>query len=413
MKLANKVLARTVLMALPAFAGTASAVELYNEAGILATLKKNSVVSERDLQAIKNEFPRMEIKGGVQFQYVNAAGDAVAKKVNEFDLRRANLSLSGRISEKVSVVIEPEYGKGLPSIRDAYIAFRGPIVGAFAGNHRVPFGAEALQNDMNLRFVERSMTSQISPGRMVGVSALASLPDNKLMAQAGVWNTNINSKSEAGLINDKLSDNQIFSTLTGNGGDGIMVPAFRLGYSTVGREDFYGRSGGVEDDGFNAAVGFSYYSSSPATNNVTTVAVTALNGAKAFAGDASLKFGRFSGDVEYASRSLDWWQLNALTNTSAIVSSAQTSYAIGVSANVIEGLSLAARMESFVYDGTGKVLKGMYGQDQDKWTTLGVNYFSKESNTKVQLNYIQKQEVMSVGAAPNNNTLQVQVSSFF
>lgn len=408
----KKLLILSALMASVALnAETVSAVEFYNEAGLLAVLKKNSVVSERDVLAIKNEYPKLELKGSLQFQYINAGTDPAGKKINEMDLRRANFSLIGRLSEKVSLVIEPEYGKGLAPIRDAFISYRSPLIGIFAGNHRVPFSAEALQNDLNLRFVERSLASQISPDRMVGVSALASLLDNRLMVQAGLWNSNINSKSEAVLINNKLGDNQIFSTLSGNGGDGILIQALRVGFSTTGREDFYARAA-AEDEGFNAGAGFSFYNSSPATNNVTNTGVTALNGAKAYEADLFVKFGRFAGEFEYANRNLDWWQFSNLTTSAA--SSAQTSYAVGASAKLIENFSLAARMESFVYDGNGKILKGAYGQDQDKWTTLGLAYFSKENNSKIMLNYVAKQAVMPAGAsAPSSNTVQVQASTFF
>lgn len=396
-----------------------SAVELFNEDGLLAVLKKNSVLSERDIDAIKNEYPKMEIKGSLQLQYVNADAEPGSKKINEIDLRRANLTVVGRVTDKVSLVLEPEYGKGLPSIRDAYIAYRPSSFGIFAGNHRVPFSAEALNNDINLRFAERNLTSQISPDRMVGVSFLKTMRNNKLTAQVGIWNSNINTKAEADLINNRIADNQIFATNSTGTGSNIFIKAVRIGYSSKGRDDFYTRGNGFdEDENFNreksVGWGVSYYTSEAATTNSSTTGTTGLNGANAYEADLLFRVGRLTGEIEYASRNLDWWQYNAAQTISVPVASVQTSYSAQASLLLTGKVSLAMRQESFEYDGKGKVLKGIYGQDQDSWLTAGLNYYSKEQNTKIQLNYILKNEVMpSGGKAPSNNTAFIQATTYF
>ncbi|MFA6016002.1 MAG: hypothetical protein WC742_13130 [Gallionellaceae bacterium] len=394
-----------------------SALELFNEPGLLAVLRKNQVLSARDVEAIKNEYPKYEINGNLQFQYVYADADIAASKVNEINFRRANLSFVGRVSEKFSVVIEPEFGKGQSALRDAFIAYRSPNFGIFAGNHSSAFGAEAMKNDINLRFVERNLTSNISPGRMLGVSVITSLLDNKIKAQAGVWNSTISSKSEAGLINNLLSDKQIFGVNSEVLAKNIFVQAARIGFSTNGYKDFYSSGGGFTgDENFNhefgVDVGASYYNSSAATD-ASTPGSTSLNGANAFGADAAFKFWRFTGEVEYAKRNLQWWQYNALSG-SVPVDSAQTSYSAQASFLLSDNLSLAVRQESFVYDSSGKVLKGVYGQDQDSWTTAGLTYFSKEQNTKIQMNYVMKSETFSNGLSdPKNNTVLIQATSYF
>lgn len=412
------VLAFSVFMIAASFnAEKASAIELYNESGILTALRKNQALSARDLEAIKNDYPKLEISGNLQFQYINST-DAAFNKINEMDLKRMNLTVVGRITDKVSLLFEPEYGNGLPPLRDAYLDIMYPSFGIIAGNHRVPFSAEVLQNDINLRFAERNLVSQISPDRLVGISFLKKMFDEKLLAQAGIWSSKINSKAESDLLNNNLADNQIFSSASsGATGNTINVMAFRIGSSAKGRKNFYSRGNGFDkDENFNKETsvdwGFSYYNSASATKN-TTSGVTGLNGASAFEADLSLKYKSLAGEIEYANRSLDWWQYNPLT-ASVPVSSTQTSFSAQASFIMTENMSIALREESFVYDGKGKVLKGVYGQDQDNWLTVGFNYYSKEQHTKFQVNFILKNEAMPSGkSSPNNNTTLIQATSYF
>jgi hypothetical protein len=405
------------LIAVSFNAERASAIELYNESGILTVLRKNQVLSARDMEAIKNEYPKLEISGSLQFQYINST-DAASNKINEMDIKHANLKIVGRITDKVSLLIEPEYGQGLPSIRDAYIASTNPILGIYAGKHRVPFSSDVLQDDLNLRFAERNLASQISPDRLMGVSALTKLFGDKILLQAGIWSSKLNSKAESDLINNKLADNQIFSSDLTSTGNAINIMAFRIGSSSKGRRDFYSQVNGFNDgENFNKESsidwGFSYYNSASATKNNTTPGVTGLNGANAYEVDLSLRYKSLAGEIEYANRSLDWWQYNPLT-ASVPVSSAQTSFSAQGSFLLTENMSLALRQESFVYDGSGKVLKGVYGQDQDNWLTLGLNYYSKEQHTKFQINYILKNESMPAGVpSPKNNTTLIQASTYF
>ena len=399
--------------------------------GKIISANTMNMVSASDEDATGSEHILLDINGSMQFQYIKVNADP---QINEMNIRRFNLSVIAQVNEKVSLIVEPEYGKSMPATRDAYATFdisgtpvnlknSGAYAGSlviFAGNHRVPFSAEALQNDINLRFVERNLTSQISPDRMVGLSFVRAMLDKKLTVQVGVWNSNLNSKAEANLINNRLGDNQIFAPITGTTtGSTIAIKAIRVGYSTAGRANFYDRSKGFsEDENFkgetNMGYGFSYYNSSVATTGAAaTAALTGFNGARAYEADMSIRIGKLSAEIEYANRSLDWWQYNPAT-LSVAVNSVQTSYSVQASYLVMENMSVALRKESFSYDGSGQVLKGAYGQDKDDWTTVGVNYYSKDLNTKIQGNYILKNESMPVGAVePSNNTLLIQSTTYF
>lgn len=230
------------------FTEKAAAIELLSSDGLLEALKGNRLLSDKDLNAIKNEYPKMEVNGSLQLQYIKADADIASDETDEMFIRRMNLTVVGRITDKLSMVIEPEYGKGEPTLRDAYLSYTSSGFGAFAGNHKVPFSAEMLNNDLNLRFVERTLTSHISPGRMMGVSVVKPMLNNKLTVHAGIWNSRLNSVAESELVNDRLADNQIFAGNSGSTGSNIFIQAVRVAYSSKGRDDFYTRENGYEND---------------------------------------------------------------------------------------------------------------------------------------------------------------------
>ena len=405
------------LIAVSFNAERAAAIEFVNDAGLISALKKNRMLSEKDLTAISSEYPKLEVWGNFQFQYLYAA-DSGANKQNEFDLLHANLMLVGRVTDKVSMFIEPEFGQGVPSIRDAYIVYKPYGFGIYAGNHRVPFSAEAMQNDVNLRFAERNLGSLISPDRMMGISVAKNMFNEKAMVQVGIWNSRINSNAEVDLINNRLADSQIFSSGSSGTGNNIFIRAFRIGSLSQGQSGFYSRGNGFsESENFNKETNFdwgvSFFDSASATTGNVSPAVTALNGVNAYEADLSFGFRSISAEIEYAERTIDWWQYNPFA-VSTPVSSVQNSFSAQASALLTENLSFALRLDSFVYDGKGKVLKGALGQDQDNWTTVGVNYYLKEHNTKVQLNYTLKKESMPTGmASPKNDTMLIQATTYF
>jgi len=399
-------------------AQTAFALDLYNYDELLSKLRKNHLLQDKDIAEIKSSYPNLEILGSLQLQY-STTKDFGADRISDLYLRRVNLTIVGNVSEKASFVFQPEYGRGEPSIKDAYFAYKRPTVEMIAGNHLVPFGADTLKNDIYLPFVERNLASRISPDRLPGASITARMLNSKLLVQAGVWNGNLNSNAEANLINNILADNQVFSASSGTTGSNILVQAVRIGFYSKGRDDFYSQD--HEQDGeenFNGGksfgVGLSYYTSASVNKNLAANGLTGLNGAKAYEGDLSFRLWRFTGEVEYAKRTLDWWQYNFAQTTSVAVGSEQTSSSAQLSCLLIGNLSLSVRQDDFAYDSKGKVLKGTHGQDKDKSMTAGLNYYFKEQHTKIQANYVKKDELMPAGtSASKSSAALVQVTTFF
>lgn len=409
-----------VVLFAPFFAQKASALELYNNDELLSKLKKNQLLSEKDISEIKGSYPKVELMGTLQLRYTNGLGSSGTENISDLSMRRLNFKVAALLTDKIGFVLEPEYAKGEPSIKDAYLEYKPSGFDVFAGNHRVPFSADALKNDINLTFAERNLGAAISPNYLPGVSIAKSLFSSKVMAQAGLWNGNINSNAETNLINNSLADNQIFSSSIGPGGSNILIEALRIAYSSKGFDTVYPGGRGFEDDEnfsglMSYGAGFSFYNSTSLHDKAPANGLTGLNGASAYEFDLLFKIWRISSEFEYAKRNLDWWQYNVAQTSNSSVASSQSSVSFQASILAVGNLSLGARYESFVYDDKGTVLKGVYGQDKDRWLTAGLNYYFKAQHTKIQANYVKKTEVMPTGvAAPkNNNTVYLQATMYF
>lgn len=76
-------------------------------------------------------------------------------------------------------------------------------------------------------------------------------------------------------------------------------------------------------------------------------------------------------------------------------------------------LELTARFECVKFD-KDKILLGPDGQNKDNWLTFGFNYFFEAHHTKIQFNYILKNEAMPSGIPElDNNTILVQFAYYF
>lgn len=416
--------ARVIAVAFIAFISVvpckkASALDLFNHDALLTRLKKNQVLSEKDIIEVKSSYPKLEMNGTLQLQYINGQDRSGSENIDDLFMKRLKLKFNARLTEQASFVIEPEYGRGEPAIKDAYLSYKPSWIAIFAGNHRVPFSADALKNDINLPFAERNLASQISPDYLPGVSVVKTLLGSRLIVQAGVWNGNINSGAEANLINSSLADSRIFSANTGAGGSNVLIEAVRVAFSSKGRDNFYSGGNGFDNDenfngGTSYGLGLSYYNSAALRDKAPANGLTGLNGASAYEADLFFRIWRLSTEVEYANRSLDWWQYSFAQTSNVSVTSVQTSFSAQASVLVIGGLSVGVRYETFVYDDKDAVLKGVYGQDQDKWLTVGLNYYFKGQNTKIQANYVKKSDVMPAGGKSTiNDTGYIQATMYF
>jgi len=105
------------------------------------------------------------------------------------ELRRARLNIKSKIADNWKTQLEIDFAKNSVSnlIRDAYVEYSGwEMMDILVGQHKEPFGLEALTDSEALSLIERSMvTDAFKPGRNIGISLEADT--DILLGQLGVY----------------------------------------------------------------------------------------------------------------------------------------------------------------------------------------------------------------------------------
>lgn len=97
-------------------------------------------------------------------------GDDAEAVTDTFLLRRMRPSLSVTVGKGFEAVLVPDFGGGSAVIQDAYVELTRSRAARFrAGKFKTPFSLEKLQSANWLPFMERSLTSGLTPSRDVGV----------------------------------------------------------------------------------------------------------------------------------------------------------------------------------------------------------------------------------------------------
>jgi len=105
-----------------------------------------------------------------------------------FDLRRARLIFEGKFADIFQYTVQPEFG-GTVQILDANInAAIAPGFQIRAGRFKTPIGLEQLQSDAVAFFNERSIATNLTPNRDVGVQIHGTVFDKRLNYAVGVFN---------------------------------------------------------------------------------------------------------------------------------------------------------------------------------------------------------------------------------
>lgn len=105
-------------------------------------------------------------------------GNNIAPGQSQFLVRRARPIVEGTLDDFVDFRFTPDFGGGKTTIQDAYVAARfSPAFALTAGKFKVPFGLERLALDQDLRFIERSLASDLVPNRDIGIEVTGGLFD--------------------------------------------------------------------------------------------------------------------------------------------------------------------------------------------------------------------------------------------
>jgi phosphate-selective porin OprO/OprP len=113
-------------------------------------------------------------------------------------LRRARPIITGTVYHDFDFNFTPEFGNGTPgassaattpSIYDAYINYHySPALQLEAGRFKPPVGLEYLQSDSYLSFNERSLATDLIPGRDLGFELHGDIAGGVVSYAAGIFN---------------------------------------------------------------------------------------------------------------------------------------------------------------------------------------------------------------------------------
>jgi phosphate-selective porin OprO/OprP len=104
-------------------------------------------------------------------------------------LRRARLIFEGKFNDNLQYTVVPEFGGSSVSILDANVnAVVTPGFQVRVGRFKTPLGLEQLQSDPVAFFNERSIATNLTPNRDVGIQVHGDVLNKRLNYAVGVFN---------------------------------------------------------------------------------------------------------------------------------------------------------------------------------------------------------------------------------
>jgi phosphate-selective porin OprO/OprP len=108
---------------------------------------------------------------------------------NTFLLRRARISLEGKLQRYFDFRIEGDFADTATALRDMYVNIhRIDEFQVRFGQFRVPISQEEMRSDNLQDFVERSLVNNLVPSRSPGVGVSGSIDKGVFEYQLGAWN---------------------------------------------------------------------------------------------------------------------------------------------------------------------------------------------------------------------------------
>jgi phosphate-selective porin OprO/OprP len=108
---------------------------------------------------------------------------------SEFLIRRLRPILEGTIARYYDFRLMPDFGNGTTLLYDAYADIHyWPELRLRAGKFKEPVGLEELQEDRNLKFVERALPSALLPNRATGADLHGLFWDQRVEYEVGAFN---------------------------------------------------------------------------------------------------------------------------------------------------------------------------------------------------------------------------------
>ena len=111
------------------------------------------------------------------------------QELDTFFFRRIRPLFEGTLFNAVDFRFMPDFGQYNPQIQEAYLEWKTlPYAKFRVGKFKEPIGLEALRQDRDLSFPERSLASDALPLRYMGAQVSGSLLSNSVSYAAGYFN---------------------------------------------------------------------------------------------------------------------------------------------------------------------------------------------------------------------------------
>jgi phosphate-selective porin OprO/OprP len=232
--------------------------ELKDEAAKAASKPTVVTASDGGVEIVSGDgATSLRLRGLVQgdYRWYDSANDAA----DTFTLRRARLILEGRFNHLFSYVLQPELA-GTIQILDANVNFAvSPGFNVRVGKFKTPVGLEQLQSDPVAFFNERSVATNLTPNRDVGLAihgdVLNKTVNYTVAVLNGVPDAGNNVTGSADFDSDKSVAARVFATpfahdkdsalsglgvgFAGSVGDYATTSGRTSGYRTDGQQTFF------------------------------------------------------------------------------------------------------------------------------------------------------------------------------
>jgi len=384
---------------------------------LIKLLEKKGVIDKDEAKDLKKHDKSKFLKIGgrlqTQSKYVKN-GTATKNKTTEFLVRRARLTIKGQVTPWGFLKIQPEFGKGKVTLKDAYIGITPESLSGFeldVGNQYVQFSREAMNSSKYLHFVERTATSQFAPFRQMGVNVTQKLFGKKLVVYGGLFNGSLNpgKVGAAGLKKNQIYHIDLAGFKGSAGQPNSILYSGRIEFSPFGKfKKTQGDFGG--DSQMQVAV--NYYGQALGANFANTAANFGFVDSKAIGVDAAYRGYGLSIEAEWIRRTLSF---NATNPTVGVAGRdvRQNAYSIQGGYMIMPQVEFAVRYEKLDFDDRN-VYVGTKGENSVRELTLGANYYFKKHHMKIQANYVNKTFTMPIGKAqPKDDQFLVTTNYYF
>jgi len=133
---------------------------------------------------------RFRLGAFVRFDARMAPDDPAHVTTDTLLMRLLRVTFEGQLTRYFMYKLAPDFtGGGSPAISDAFIDIKvSDKAHIRAGRDKTPIGFEVLQQDSNVLFLERGLTSNVLPSRDVGLQVYGALVGGAVTYDVGVFN---------------------------------------------------------------------------------------------------------------------------------------------------------------------------------------------------------------------------------